>query len=74
MDLIINGGKNLYFKKIFEKLFTERFDEILEIAHKLNSDYLIYLFKGDSKRKWFDGFENGVKLFEKIKSGNLKLK
>ena len=51
MDLIINGGKNLYFKKIFEKLFTERFDEILEIAHKLNSGYLIYLFKGDSKRK-----------------------
>ena len=46
MDLIINDGKNLYCKKFFEKLSTERFDEILEIADKLNSDYLIYLFKG----------------------------
>ena len=51
MDLIINDGKNLYFKKFFEKLFTEKSDEILEIADKPNSDYLIYLFKGDSKSK-----------------------
>ena len=33
----------------------------------------IYQIKGDSSRKRFHDFENGIKIFEKIKSGDIKL-
>ena len=33
----------------------------------------MYHFKGNSTRKRFDDFNNGIKLFEKIRSGKMKL-
>ena len=36
-------------------------------------DNLIYYFKVDISRKRFDEFENGIQLFEKIKSSDMKL-
>ena len=33
-----------------------------------NFDESVFYFKGDNSRKRFNDFENGVKLFEKIKS------
>ena len=33
----------------------------------------MYYFKGNIDRKRFDDFNNGVKLFEKIRSGEMKL-
>ena len=33
----------------------------------------MYYFKGNTARKRFDNFNNGIKLFEKIKSGEMKL-
>ena len=38
-----------------------------------NFDDLIYYFKGDSNGKRLDDFENWIKLFEKIESGDMKL-
>ena len=35
-------------------------------------DDLIFYFKGDSSSKRSDDFENGTKLFEKIRSGDMK--
>ena len=37
VGLINNDGKNLYFKEIFEKLFTKRFDKIIELMDEKNS-------------------------------------
>ena len=45
---------------------TERFDEIIELTDETNFDDLIYYFKGDTARKIFDDFKNGMKLLEKL--------
>ena len=34
---------------------------------------MMYYFKGNTDRKRSDSFNNGIKLFEKIKSGEMKL-
>lgn len=51
----------------------EWFDEIIELTDEINLDDLIYCFRKESSRKRFDEFENGINLFEKIKSGDEKL-
>ena len=73
VDLINNDGKKLSHKEIFQELFRERFDEILELTDEKKMDNLIYYFKDDISRKSFDEFENGIQLFEKIKSSDMKL-
>ena len=39
----------------------------------MNQNVLLYYFKGNTARKRFDDFSNGIKLFEKTKSGETKL-
>ena len=48
-------------------------DGIKELTHKINQTDLIYYFKGNTARKRFHDFNNGIELFEKIKSGKMKL-
>ena len=60
-------------KEIFEKLVKERIDEVIELTDEINQNGLIYYFKGNISRKRFDDFTNGIKLFEKIRSGKMKL-
>ena len=60
-------------KEIVEELVKEIFDEIIELTNEANFNDLIYHFMGDTASKKFDGFENRIKLFEKLKSGDLKL-
>ena len=62
--LISNDSKNLSHEKIFQNLFKERLDEIIELTDETNFDRLIYYFKGDCSRKKFDSFKNVIKLFE----------
>ena len=50
-------------KKIFEELVKERFHEIKELIDNINQNDLIYYFKGNTFRKRFDDFNNGVELF-----------
>ena len=54
------------YKEIFEELVKGRFDEIEELTNEINQNDLIYYFKGNTARKRFDDFNNGIKLFEKI--------
>ena len=54
-----DGHKDNY-KKIFEELVKERFDEIKELTHEINQNDLIYYFKGNTARKKFDDFNNGI--------------
>ena len=61
-------------KKIFEELVKEKFDEIKELSNEINQNELIYCFKGNTVRRRFDDFNNGIELFEKVKSGKIKLK
>ena len=54
--------------KKLEELLKERFDEIKELTDEINQNDLTYYFK--SKR--FHDFNNGIELYQKIKSGEIK--
>ena len=62
-----NDGKNLPHKVIFEELVTERIDEIIALTNKINFEDLIHYLKRNITTKTFENFENGIKLFSKIK-------
>ena len=64
----------IIIKKIFEELVKEKFDEIKELTNEINQNELIYYFKGNTARRRFSDFNNGIELFEKVKSGKIKLK
>ena len=53
------------YKKMFEKLVKERFDEIIELTDEMNQNDLIYYLKGNTARKRFDDFNNDIKLLKK---------
>ena len=50
------------YEEIFEELVKERIDEIKELTDELNQNNLIYYFKGNTFRKRFDDFNNGIEL------------
>ena len=53
------------YKEIFEKLVNERFDEIKKSTNEINHDDLTYHFKGNTARKRFGDYNNGIKNFLK---------
>ena len=62
------------YKEIFEELLKkERFDEIIELTNEMNQNDLTYFFYFEGNTQWFNDFSNGIELFEKIKSGQMKL-
>ena len=61
------------YKNIFEELVKERFNETKELTDEKNQNDLIYYFKGNTFRKRFGNFNNGIEFFKKIKSGETKL-
>ena len=71
--LSIKDDHNNNFKKIFEELVKERFDETKELTDEINQNDLKCYFKGNTFRKGFDDLNNGVELSKKIKSGEMKL-
>ena len=60
-------------KEIFEKLIEEKFDEIKELTDKINQNDLAYCFKGNTFRKRFNDFDDGIELFKKMRFGEMKL-
>ena len=60
------------YKNIFEELVKERFHEIKELTDEKNQNDLICYFKGNTFRKRFGNFNNGIEFFKKIKSGETK--
>ena len=57
-------------KEIFNKLLDERIEKITDLDKKVNSDNLIYRYKGSTADAKFDKFNNA---FGKIRDGETNL-
>ena len=66
------NNKNIY-KDIFDKIITEKFNEIRELTNGKSPDYLTYHFNGDTSKKRFDDFNNCIEFLKKIQTGKIKL-
>ena len=51
----------------------KNFNELIELTDKANPHDLGYYFKGNNARRRFGDFNNGIKLLNKTKSGDMKL-
>ena len=60
-------------KEIFDKLVDERHKNITDLDKKINSDDLIYWYKGNITDVKFDKFDNALTLLNKIKDGKISL-
>ena len=60
-------------KKSVKESVKEKFDGIKELTNEINHNDLIYYFKGDTASKIFDSFNNGIELFRKMLSAEIKL-
>ena len=67
VGLIYNNVENL------SNLFQEIFDETIELTDETNFDDLMHYFRDDIGTKKFCNCKNEMKLFEKTKSGDMKL-
>ena len=65
-----DGHKSIY-KEIFDKLIKEKNDGIKELTYKIDHDHL-YL-KNDTVKKRINYFDDGIDLFKKLQSGEMKL-
>ena len=63
----------VFIKKIFDKVVKEKFDEIKELTYQIDQNDLIYYFKNNTAKKNFNDFDNGIELFRKIQSGEMKV-
>ena len=54
-------------KEIFNELVDKRLDKITELDEKVNSDNLIYRYKGRTADAKFNEFDNALDLLDKIK-------
>ena len=64
--------KNIY-KEIFDKVVTEKFNEIRELTNGKSLDYLTYYFNGDTSKQRFDDYNNCIEFFKKIQADKIKL-
>ena len=60
-------------KEIFNKLVDERSEKITDLDKKINSDDLIYRYKGNTADVKFDEFDNALKVINKIQNGETEL-
>ena len=51
--------KDIY-KEILDQIVKEKIDNIRELTDEINDHYLRYYFIGDTARKSFDDFNNGI--------------
>ena len=59
-------------KEIFNELADKRLNKITELDKKVNSDALIYRYKGKTSDEKFDKYDNALDLI-KIKNGDIEL-
>ena len=59
-------------KEIFKKLADKRLEEITKLDNKVNSDDLIYKYKGPTANEEYDEFDNGFDLIDKMREGDAK--
>ena len=60
-------------KEIFNKLVHERLEKITDLDKKVNSDDLIYRYKGRLADTKFDEFDNALGIINKIRDGKKDL-
>ena len=60
-------------KKIFNELVDERLQKITDLDKKVNSDDLIYRYKGNTADLKFDKFDNALNIINKIQNGEISL-
>ena len=60
-------------KEIFHELVDERLEKILNLDEKVNSDGLIYRYKGKTAVEKIDNFDNALSVINKIKNGEISL-
>ena len=60
-------------KEIFNELVDERLEKITDLDKKVNSDDLIYRYKGNTPDLNFDEFDNALALIDKIRDGKIRL-
>ena len=60
-------------KEIFNEFVDERREKITDLGKKVNSDDLIYRYKGNTADLKFDEFDNALNIINKIQSGEIRL-
>ena len=60
-------------KEIFNELVDERLEKITDLDKKVNSDDLIYRYKGNIADEKFDKFDNALDIIDKIRDGKIDL-
>ena len=60
-------------KEIFNKLVDERLEKITDLDEKVNSDDLVYRYKGNIDDVNFDEFDNALDIINKIRDGKKDL-
>ena len=57
----------------FNELVDERLEKITDLDKKVNSDDLIYRYKGNTADVKFDKFDNALDIIDKIRDGKIDL-
>ena len=60
-------------KEIFKELVDERREKIIDLVKKVNSDDLIYRYRGNTADEKFDEFDNALNIKNKIQNGDIRL-
>ena len=60
-------------KEIFNELVDGRLEKINDLNEKVNSDGLIYRYKGNTADFNFDEFDNAFGIIDKIRDGKIDL-
>ena len=60
-------------KEIFNELADESLEKITDLDKKINSDDLIYKYKGNTADAKFDKFYNALNIINKIQNGEISL-
>ena len=60
-------------KDIFKELVDERREKITDLDEKVNSDDLIYRYKGSTANVNFDEFDNAFNIINKIQNDEIEL-
>ena len=60
-------------KEIFNKLVDERLEKITDLNEKVNSDDLIYRYKGKTADAKFDEFDNAINIASKVQDSKIDL-
>ena len=59
--------------RYFNELIDERLEKIADLNKKVNSNYLIYRYKGNTADVNFDRFDNAFSITDKIRNGKTDL-